>query len=302
MPYAPPARQFASAGALRGAVHRAVGGPGGEQRLDVAARRVGDRALEVGDGHDPEPRAREEARRGPAHGAQPLEGDPRPGVRHTGPVEGGQGRLGHTTAADQFVQTDAVDLDRERVPEPPPGLGLVVQQRIDGLDRGDQPRLGRGPVDQVLGQPQVLTRRPAALYVRPHRAQVAHQQRVRLRGPGIAVDAALCAAEWDVAVRGVVVQGLLHGHAAGETRDLVQGAAGAHPQPAAGDTAHQPVDDQEALPAREVIGPGQGQQGGGHTGSFAAGILNRRSVSPADLLRIFSGGAPVSRCCRRGRP
>ncbi|GGW96236.1 hypothetical protein GCM10010383_27430 [Streptomyces lomondensis] len=142
-----------------------------------------------------------------------------------------EGRLGDTAAADQLVRADAVDLDREGVGEPPPGRGLVVQQRVHGLDRGDQPRLGGGPVHQVLREPEVLAHRPAAL--------------------------------------AVVVQGLLGGHAAGQAGDLLQGAAGAHPQTAAGDTAHQPVDDQEALPAGEVVGPGEGQQGAGHAKSFA---------------------------------
>lgn len=259
-------------GAECGPVDRAVPVTGGEQCFDVQAGGVGDGALDVGHGHDRESGTGEKAGGRPAHGAQALYGDPRPGVRHPGPVQGREHGLGDAAAADQLVEADAVHLDREGVREPSPGRPLVVEEGVHRLDRRHEARLGRRALHQVLGEPQVLAGGPERLDVRAHRAQVAHQDAVRLRVTGIAVDAALGTAERDVTTLGGIVQRLLHGHASGESGHLVEGAARTHPQTAAGDPAHQPVHHQEAPLTCDVVGPGEGHEGGGGHGAPRGGL------------------------------
>lgn len=264
-------REFAVLGAQGGAVHGAVAVAGGEQCLDVQARGVGDGALDVGDGDDAQSGAGQEAGGGAAHGAEALHRDAGVLVGDAGPVQGGEHRFGDAAAADQLVQADAVHVDGERVGEAPPGGLLVVQERVDRLDGRDQARLGGRPVDQVLGEAEVLAGGPEVLDVGAYGAQVADEDAVGGGVAGVAVDAALGAAQRDVAALRVVVQCLLHRHAAGQAGDLLQRAAGAHPQSAAGDAAHQAVDDQVPLASGLLVGPGEGDQGRGGGGGVGGG-------------------------------
>lgn len=187
---------------------------------------------------------------------------------HTRAVQRGEHRLGDPAAADQLVEADAVDLDGERVGEPLACRRLVVEQRVHGLHGRDEPCLGGGPVDEVLGEPEVLPGGPHVLDVRPHRAQIADQDAVGLRVARVAVDSALRPAERDVPALRVVVQRLLHGHAPRQPGHLVERAALAHPQPAAAHPTDEPVDHEMALAPGDVIRPGERDQraGVGHQG------------------------------------
>lgn len=171
-------RQFAVLGAECGAVDGAVAVAGGEQRLDVQAVGVGDGALDVGDRDDAQSGAGQEAGGGAAHGAEALHRDAGAPVGDAGPVQCGEHRFGDSAAAHQLVQADAVHIDGERVGEPPPGGLLVVQERVDRLDGGDQARLGGGPVDQVLGEAEVFAGGPELFDVGAYGAQIADEDAV----------------------------------------------------------------------------------------------------------------------------
>ena len=115
----------------------------------------------------------------------------------------------------------------------------------------------------VLAQPEILAGRPERLDVRPHRAQVrAHRSYARR----VCGDRSRCrpwrrpAERTRPPGRSAAASFMVMPRASPRTSSSVQPVP--HPQAPAGHTAHEPVDDQEALAAGDMVGPGERMRGG----------------------------------------
>ena len=163
-------------------------------------------------------------------------------------------------------------------------------------------------VDDVLAQAEVLAHGPVALDQRPHGVQVARDDVAGAVVVRVEVDAALGAAERDVAAVRVVVEALLERHAPGQAPDFEERAAAAHPQAAAGDAADQPVDHQVTAAPGDRVGPRHLEQGGfGHRRasrpiSFASACSTHRAQSAAVTVPSRATICTASPSSKRGQP
>ena len=196
-------------------------------------------------------------------------------------VERGQRCLGDTEAARELGERHTVDVDGECVLLAHlRGLEAIGHIPIADLGRAHDALRGEDLVDDVLTYAEVLTCGKARVEQRLDRSGEAAEHLACSRVIGVAVDSALGTAEGHVAISVHPQHGVLERHAACEVAHLIEGHALAHPESAAGDATRESIDDDVAVDAGLVVGPGDLEVGRAHDASSRRSSGTTITVGP----------------------